>query len=384
MPTLVGKSAQLRQGVLTPPNYGSASLTLSGYTFKGVSGALMQGEVVQFYLFIAQGHAGDEVNGFRGTLSGYTLSIYSGATFEATLTSPTFSSSGSNDVIGTVDLEVSGYSLDSSGTTDIWGTARLSHSGLYSWVVRGGGRASGTLARPSLASSGTTDFTGGVAKLLPTPILIVSGTVDATGQVIGVLPTLKIAPSGKISLQLPHTLIAVSGSTSILTEGGQVLIDYEAYSFSLMEDKDGVTRAYTTRYTNYPFDRIVRFNNVYYGVASDGLYELDGDTFDGSPIVAVVQTAPTDFKAIEQKRPFSLYIGGRVGADFKVSVVSAEKDTNVYTYRPVDKTGARNYRTLFGRGIKARYLAYSLTNTDGGDFEIDDLSPEVTVLKRTA
>jgi hypothetical protein len=119
-------------------------------------------------------------------------------------------------------------------------------------------------------------------------------------------------------------------------------------------------------------------------VAADGLFELGGNTFDGTPIVAVVQTAPTDFKSRELKRPFSLYMGGRVGADFRVSVVSAEIDVDSYVYRPVDKTGARNYRVLFGKGIRARYLAYVFTNIDGGDFELDDFTPEIAVLRRTA
>jgi hypothetical protein len=37
-----------------------------------------------------------------------------------------------------------------------------------------------------------------------------------------------------------------------------------------------------------------------------------------------------------------------------------------------------------GRGIEATYLAYTISNTDGADFEINELSPEVDVLRRSA
>jgi hypothetical protein len=163
--------------------------------------------------------------------------------------------------------------------------------------------------------------------------------------------------------------------------GGSQSVVYEAYSITLEDGRDGL-EAYTTHYTNYPFDRIVRFNGKYYGVAADGLFELNGDTFNGAPIVSVVETAPTDFKQRTMKRPVSLYLSGRLSADVKVSVTSAEEDTNRYTYKPVVKTGSRTHRVLFGKGVRARYIAYALTNTDGGDFELDDITPEIVVMER--
>jgi hypothetical protein len=162
-----------------------------------------------------------------------------------------------------------------------------------------------------------------------------------------------------------------------------VAVTYEAYSVSLIKDDKG-EQAHTTHYTSYPFDRIVRFGSKYYGVATDGLFELTGDLFDDVPIVAVVRTGETDFKVREMKRPISMYVAGRVGGDFSVAVTSAETKEYAYTLRPVNKTGARNYRVLFGKGIKARYLSYTLTNTRGEDFDFDELTPEVAVLRRTA
>ena len=55
-----------------------------------------------------------------------------------------------------------------------------------------------------------------------------------------------------------------------------VAVVYEAYAVNLRRARRCPTSV--TRYTDYPFNQIVRFKGRYLGVADDGLYELGGDT----------------------------------------------------------------------------------------------------------
>lgn len=377
MPELLGRGATTYQGILTPPINGTAALVHKGkYSIKAICGSKVTLRPVDRYNLFSLGYAGYDTKGFLGELSGYSGTARGGGHLRKTLSLLILSASGTTTQSGSALLRLSGYSVNIRGTTDAYGRLQKTLPKITG-VAQGGGRAVGVGPKLTIVSSGKTDKIAKVIKTLPKLRLVASGTVDNRGGVVGILPGLEIAPSGVMrGGLLPRATIYILGS--------QALAAYEAYSFTMVKDSKGVESARATHYTNYPFDRIVRFGSKYYGVAVGGLFELAGNTFDGTPIVATVETAPTDFGARELKRAFSLYIGGRVGADFVVSVKSAEVNDDSYVFRPFDKTGARNYRTLFGKGIRERYLAYAFTNTDGGDFEVDDITPEVVVQRRTA
>lgn len=372
--TLVGKVATTRQGTVTPPIYGTATLALSGYSIAVYSGAVLKYTLRDKYNLYTYGFANTgEANGALLQLSGYAFSARCGGAAALTAPATSLVTTATAEQIGTAELAISSCTLVSAGTTDLVGRAQILHFGDYVLRAKGGANAKGTLPRAHVTSEGTADLRGQVIRLLPRARLTAAGYSDNTGQVVGTLPTLQAAPSGSVSATLPRpTLIVVGGSVSL---------QYEAYSVTLIDGRDDVN-AYTTHYTAYPFNQIVRFGDKYYGVATDGVFELSGDTFDGDPIVAVVKTATVDFKQRTLKRPVSMYLSGRLSADLKVAVTSAEEDTHRYTYKPVQKTGARTYRVLFGKGIRARYIAYAVTNTDGGDFELDDMTPEVVVMER--
>ena len=377
MPTLTGLNLALSSGILTPPIQATFTKSLSGWTgslwvmsgmsyrngYSGFSGSLY-----------AVGTTGGAQNGFLGALSGYSFTATCGGAALKTLPLPTLSASGTPESIGCVVVRAR-FSLLASGTTDKLGRAYLVLAKAYPQYphsILGGGSFAKELSGYSFVGRGVTDKFGVVRVTLHRATLTAHGVSDNTGRVVGVLPTLKAAPSVLIISKLPRATLYAVGTTGAVTP-------YEAYSITFVEDDVAATH-----YTNYPFDRFVRFNNTYYGVAADGLYELNGDTFNGTPIVAMVETANTDFKTPMLKRAVSLYMAGEVRADFRVTVNSAEVTDDRYNYRTVNKTGARNYRVLFGKAIRARYLSYAFTNTNGGDFFIDDITPEYAVLQRTA
>jgi hypothetical protein len=377
MPDLIGFQATLGQGTLTPPIYGSAAVALTtAYSSSSFGGGRSTLTYTGPYLFFANGHRSDEVFGVDVELSGYLFSAMGGGYARGTLPKATVAAIGLNDVIARASLVVSGCTLNSAGTTDAIGRVEVQYGGKYAVAAYGGANAALVLSGYTAEGTGTLGRSGRFTGTMPLPTLTATGYSDNIGSVVGTLPTLVVGGAGVVIGTLPRATISITGGT--------VSVEYEAYCFALIDGERTGMQAFATHYTTFPFDRIVRFGDKHYGVAADGLYELGTDDFNGVPIVSVFKTHPTDFKARELKRPVSLYFGGRVGADFRVSVIDSETDANAYNYRPVDKTGARNYRVLFGKGIRARYLAYAFTNTNGGDFKLDDVTPEVVVLRRTA
>jgi hypothetical protein len=153
-----------------------------------------------------------------------------------------------------------------------------------------------------------------------------------------------------------------------------VVVTYEAYAVNL-QPGDRMPHQ-VTRYANFPFNQIVRYQGRYIGVADDGLYELGGATDYASPTPAAIawawKTGITDFGSSQMKVDRQLVIGGRLGANVVASVSAGEKADVTYTYKPERGRDAQNYRVKLGKGFKARYYSFGLAGT-GEDGDIDTI-----------
>jgi hypothetical protein len=349
-------------GHITGPIRGNIAVALQpgGYYLEGLA---HQGEIV--------------VYGFNGTYSGYSLRALGGAqTPGLQLSGYSFSATGTTTILGEFTGKLSGYSLSATGTATALGHGALVYSG-YSLSALGGANAAlvynGTYKLTAHGYAGNTGEFNGVYSGYS---MSATGTQRNFAVVRGILRGLTVQNSGRFQRTAPRFTLVATGHN---LESTPV---YEGYAVTFASGRQGPEYA-TTRYATFPFERIVRFGGTYYGVATDGLFALGGDDFDGDPIISVVASAETDFGDRHQKRPVSIYLSGRMGADVDVSVTSAEVETDTYPDRAV-ASGSRNHRARFGKGIKARYLAYGFTNTDGDDWELDELTPELEILRRTA
>lgn len=187
-----------------------------------------------------------------------------------------------------------------------------------------------------------------------------------------------LAPAGRLGATLQAWVMAPAG---VLTAIGSAVVaaTYEAYSINLAH-RNPEANDEVTRYTNFPFDRIVRYQGSYFGVAADGLYLLDGTTDDGQAIPYAVKTCIDDFKQTEKKTLASAYFGGRLGPDATVTVFAGETGETSYDYCTPRGPGAQNHREKFGRGVKDRYFAIGLAGK--GVLELDNIEPEINKLTR--
>jgi len=190
-----------------------------------------------------------------------------------------------------------------------------------------------------------------------------------------------IAPMGKMGATLQAWIIAPMGT---LTAIGTAVVaaTYEAYAINL-NHADPTANDEVTRYTNFPFTQIVRYQGSYFGVAADGLYLLEGTTDYAATPTAIpwaFKTATTDFKEPKQKTVAAAYFGGRLGPASTITLYAGEGAGVAYAHSTPRGALAQNYRQVFGKGVKARY--YSIGAAGTGTLELDDIEFDIHNLTR--
>ena len=157
---------------------------------------------------------------------------------------------------------------------------------------------------------------------------------------------------------------------------------YEAYALNLKHNTDTVDEL--TRYTNFPFDRIVRYQNSYYGMNSTGLYLLEGTTDFAEPTPTQIpwswKTTMTDFGTAQLQTIRYAYFGGRMAPSAQIAIHFGDTASESYAYSTPRDTSAQNYRQEFGRGIQSRYYAFS--GQGEGELSLDSINFIIAKLAR--
>lgn len=102
-----------------------------------------------------------------------------------------------------------------------------------------------------------------------------------------------------------------------------------------------------------------------------GLYELVGDTDNGSLILARVQTGKPSWGEAKKKMLHKIFLGLKGEGAFTVHV-DGENDSYEYS---TETTGKGEARAQPGRGISETYLSFGFSNPDGQTFELDNIEP---------
>jgi hypothetical protein len=121
------------------------------------------------------------------------------------------------------------------------------------------------------------------------------------------------------------------------------------------------------------------WNGKNYAAGDDGLFELTGDTDDGTPISASILTGKSDLGTVQLKRMAYVYVAA--SADGGLSMIVHTDDGQTNEYAVTARELMNGSRTGVGKGLRSRFWQVELTNTDGGDFEIEsiELMPDATI-----
>lgn len=239
--------------------------------------------------------------------------------------------------------------------------------------AKGGARAAAAMSMPSVLASGKTGSVISFGVTMPMPDASLSMTAQAFMAIEAVMPMLVAGPYGRITAMMPMAQVDMRGHTV-------VAVTYEAYAVNL---KPGEKMPHqVTRYTDFPFNQIVRYQGRYIAVADDGLYELGGAT-DYDPVTPAGpawswETGITDFRSSQIKQVREAIVGGRLGPSVTASVSVGEAADRTYAGTIVRGSSAQNYRVKYGRGLDGRYWSFGLADAAGGECDIDMLEFDVT------
>lgn len=145
-----------------------------------------------------------------------------------------------------------------------------------------------------------------------------------------------------------------------------------------------------SQYTNYPFNGFVEFpagSKRYIGTARDGLYLLEGDDDDGDDIDTRIKTGLMDFGIGALKRMPIIYVAYAGGDRLVCKVVtvnprSGAQEEAIYTAETVPGAALHNAPIHPGQGLVSRYWQFELSNVDGADFDLDELTFRPLILDR--
>ncbi|MDD5375272.1 hypothetical protein, partial [Acidithiobacillus sp.] len=274
-----------------------------------------------------------------------TLTATGGANGMATAPSPTLSASATSTTWGQAALAAPKPTLSAAGTVAGMAGASLSAPS-PNLIGYGGAVCSITLTGiPTIQATGTTGAIGFAAITCPLFQLSASGTAQNYGRANLIAPAAQLGATAQAWLIAPSARLSAIG-TAVITA------TYEAYAVNL-KHVDPNANNEATRYTNFPFTHVVRYQGSYYGANSTGLYLLEGTTDAGTPIPWAFEYALTDFKTPNKKTLAAAYFPGRFGPASTIKLKVGEANPISHSFSTPRGQLAQNHRQVFGKGNKA-------------------------------
>ncbi len=357
------------------PETATASITMPIMAISGYSGATAYITLPMLTMY-GTAHDSTGENGADITLPMFTLEAQGGANADIAL--PAFTVAATATVTALATASIALPAMTAAGSATVSAMAKSSpflEMPMFEMVGYGGAVCSVTIGGMTVEATGTTGGVASAAITLPLFELEAEATAQNYGSAHITMPALVASNTARAFIVMPgFTLTAIGTAT--------VAVTYEAYALNLNHKEEPRKQPVDelTRYTNYPFDRIVRYKNSYYGMNSTGLYLLEGTTDDGTAIAWDFKTHISDFGTAQKKTVEYAYFGGRMPAAVTVTLHVGETSSQAYSYTTPRGATAQNYRQPFGRGIKDRY--YALEAAGSGELTVDTVTLNIATLAR--
>jgi hypothetical protein len=152
-------------------------------------------------------------------------------------------------------------------------------------------------------------------------------------------------------------------------EGIEISAAYVAPNGSITTWTMNTRTTAVSEYRNYPFNSFARVGHKYLGAAADGIYELDGDTDNGTAIIATLRSGLAQMAGSHLGGIKAAYIAARGTGSWVMRIITGHGE--VYNYG-VTNQSMRSTKIHIGKGLRARYFAFELVSS-GQDFDLDSL-----------
>lgn len=136
-----------------------------------------------------------------------------------------------------------------------------------------------------------------------------------------------------------------------------------------------------SQYTDYDYNTLGVFQGTPIGIKGSGLDKLEQSDHDGASIDARIETGYMNFGNPNQKRIRSIVLGGEaespVMVDINCNESTMETVNLLFSESMLKLSGAKAYSTRFQKG---RYFQFVVSNTNGDQFSIEDLTIVALIL----
>jgi hypothetical protein len=199
---------------------------------------------------------------------------------------------------------------------------------------------------------------------IPMPVIDFTLLQGAVGTLTFSIPVPEISLSGNLSAEgtlsitIPMQDINLASFTATNTYLNMVL---------------NIRNQALTLYTNYPFNSMCRFNGVHLGATSTKIHNLEsGENDDGTLIDWNIRLPYFDLEQKMKRRITHVWLSYKSSGDFIATIITPSGDEWEYPVEAVNTT-ENGIRVTFGKGIKSKYVALDVKNTDGSDIDLDTI-----------
>lgn len=294
-----------------------------------------------------------------------------------------------------------------------------------------GGFPGGAFRMPLFEVAGTILKGVAAAGTVPMPLFTVESYSLRAGQMVGAftMPLLDVAATTLVgnptagAFTMPLFLVDAAGFAGSKLVGALEMplfevagVGYGPYSATVAAKLMPIT-AYITagpgegsvvtvlamnlrtggvsEYTGWTFNSMMTWRGRVFGASDAGIFELAGETDDGTAIASDFRTCNTDFAQIDEKgafapfekRPTDAYLSYQADEEM-VFTVYADDEAYEYTvpkgryYANKASAKARPHKTELGLGIESNYLQFGMQNRNGSDFLFDSVRALINATKR--
>lgn len=180
-----------------------------------------------------------------------------------------------------------------------------------------------------------------------------------------------------ISLALPRHILNISGYSD---STGTFISNALKVSLHILEKRPkgcvviNLANRSITEYSNYEFTSFARHGDKILATGAGGVYLLEGDTDNGTPISSYIKTVKDDFGSSSLKNVSDCYVGFKGGN----LTVQASYDGVSGSRQGVGMANKfSNKKANLSKGESGRYFELKLSNVNGSDFDIDTIELNV-------
>jgi len=283
------------------------------------------------------------------TLPALTIAAYGGATLQADLPALEISASGTTGFVASLSQDLPSLTIAATGLSGEIGNLNVN------------------LPKIVCDAHGYVSSFGSLAQTLPMLKVQATGLMGGLGTADLALPMFTLSATGYV---VSGAILSQSlPMLSIYAHGDQTLAILD-YLVTVMNLKN----AAVTEYENYDFNSFAKFNGVYLGAKSDGIYPLDGADDAGDPIAARFDLPPLQ---VDPLRIRTIYVLGRGGGTYLATIIPDEGNpgevSQTFSLGSLETTQLDEARINLARGLKPAYLQVIMENQAGAKMDIDKM-----------